>query len=157
MTTMPSAAVPSGGFKWMYLSLQGRATRSNWWLWGVVGLIIANMILGTIAYFIDAALGLQFGVLPIGPLTILASVVLIYPGICVSGKRWHDRNKSAWWILLVYAPMIAQYVFMAIAPDIASIIGIVFLIGAIWTLVECGFLRGTVGDNRFGPDPLGGN
>ncbi len=156
MTTMPSGAAPSGGFKWMYLSLQGRATRSNWWLWGVVGLIIANMVLGTIAYFIDAALGLQFGMLPIGPLTILASVVLIYPGICVSGKRWHDRNKSAWWILLVYAPMIAQYVFLAIAPDIASIISIIFLIGAIWTLVECGFLRGTVGENRFGPDPLGG-
>jgi uncharacterized membrane protein YhaH (DUF805 family) len=38
----------------------------------------------------------------------------------------------------------------------ASLIGILTLIGSIWTLVECGFLRGTAGDNRFGPDPLGG-
>ena len=26
---------------------------------------------------------------------------------------------------------------------------------SIWALVELGFLRGTVGPNRYGPDPLG--
>ena len=28
------------------------------------------------------------------------------------------------------------------------------LIGGIWTLVECGFLKGTAGPNQYGPDPL---
>ena len=28
------------------------------------------------------------------------------------------------------------------------------LVGAIWVIVECGFLAGTPGTNRFGPDPL---
>src|SRR5207248_8273690 len=27
-------------------------------------------------------------------------------------------------------------------------------IGTIWIVVECGFMRGTVGSNRYGPDPL---
>jgi uncharacterized membrane protein YhaH (DUF805 family) len=153
---MPSAAAPAGGFKWMYFSLQGRATRSNWWIWGVVGLIIANIVLGTIAYFIDLTLGLQFGLLPVGFATILVALFLLIPGICVTGKRWHDRNKSALWIFLFYGPLIVQNILMAISPDIGAIIGIVTLIGLIWSIVECGFLRGTVGDNRYGPDPLGG-
>jgi uncharacterized membrane protein YhaH (DUF805 family) len=156
MTTMPSAAAQESGFKWMYFSLQGRATRSNWWIWGVVGLIIANTVLGTIAYFIDAALGLQLGMLPYGPVTLLVSILLIYPGACVTGKRWHDRNKSAWWLLLVYGPLLLQLIFTTVSYEMASLIGILTLIGSIWTLIECGFLRGTAGDNRFGPDPLGG-
>jgi uncharacterized membrane protein YhaH (DUF805 family) len=153
---MPSAAAPEGGFKWMYFSLHGRATRSNWWIWGVVGLIVANTVLGTIAYFIDAALGLQLGMLPYGPAVVLVYILLLYPGVCVTGKRWHDRNKSAWWLLLVYGPLILAFVFTAISYEIASLISILSLIGSIWTLIECGFLRGTVGDNRFGPDPLDG-
>ena len=32
---------------------------------------------------------------------------------------------------------------------------IIFVIG-IWFLIELGFLRGTVGPNQYGPDPLEG-
>jgi uncharacterized membrane protein YhaH (DUF805 family) len=31
------------------------------------------------------------------------------------------------------------------------------IIGPIWALVECGFLRGTEGPNAYGPDPLAGS
>jgi uncharacterized membrane protein YhaH (DUF805 family) len=54
--------------------------------------------------------------------------------LCVYGKRWHDRDKSAWWIL----------------------IGLIPFIGWIWVLVEVGFLKGTDGPNRFGEDPVPG-
>ena len=36
------------------------------------------------------------------------------------------------------------------------VFGVLILAYAIWLLVETGFLRGTPGPNRFGPDPLGG-
>jgi uncharacterized membrane protein YhaH (DUF805 family) len=54
-------------------------------------------------------------------------------GIIVQIKGWHDRDKSGWWILINLVPCI----------------------GALWTLIECGFLPGTRGDNRFGPNPRG--
>lgn len=47
-------------------------------------------------------------------------------------KRLHDRDKSAWWFFLFFIPIIGQ----------------------IWALIELGFLGGTVGKNRFGPDPV---
>jgi uncharacterized membrane protein YhaH (DUF805 family) len=28
------------------------------------------------------------------------------------------------------------------------------VIGGLWYLIECGFLRGTPGPNAYGPDPL---
>jgi hypothetical protein len=46
-------------------------------------------------------------------------------------KRYHDRDKSAWWILICLLP----------------------IIGGIWQLIELGCLRGTEGSNDYGPDP----
>ena len=58
-------------------------------------------------------------------------VFAIWAGLAVGVKRWHDRGKSGWWMLLGFIPYL----------------------GAIWTFIECGCLRGTEGPNRFGEDP----
>jgi len=62
----------------------------------------------------------------------LCALVLLWPSLAVQAKRWHDRDKSAWWVLINFVP----------------------LIGTIWSLVENGFLSGTPEANRFGPNPL---
>lgn len=77
---------------------------------------------------------------PVGSLADLASsldvfLILLAPALvnfAVLAKRWHDRNKSAWWAFIHLVPVI----------------------GVIWTFVECGFFKGTTGKNRFGLDPL---
>ena len=62
-------------------------------------------------------------------------VIFIYAwtNFCVTAKRWHDRNKSAWWILLGSIPVIG-----------------------LWTVIENGFLSCTDGPNHFGDDQLAG-
>jgi uncharacterized membrane protein YhaH (DUF805 family) len=119
---------------WGYLftSMEGRISRKTFWI-GVVVLIIISVI----AEILDGLLHIPRILSSdtsagIGVISGIVSLILIYPGIALSGKRWHDRNKSAWWIL----------------------IGIVPFIGWLWSLIETGFLRGTAGANRFGPDPL---
>ena len=113
---------------WSYLltSFQGRIGRKSYWL--------ASIVLGVfifIAELLDMVLGtaMENGA---GVLTIIASLLTIYPSLAIYAKRWHDRGKSGWWTLILLVPVI----------------------GAIWMLVECGFLRGTDGDNQYGPDPL---
>ena len=61
----------------------------------------------------------------------LVGLVLFWSLIAIQVKRWHDRDKSGWWILINFIP----------------------IVGA-WALIENGFLRGTEGKNRFGEDPL---
>lgn len=63
-------------------------------------------------------------------LSVLMFPVLIM-GIIVQVKRWHDRDKSGWWVFINFIPVV----------------------GWLWSLLECGFLKGTDGANRFGPEP----
>ena len=66
-----------------------------------------------------------------GILFIPMYVAWIWIGLANSAKRWHDRNKSGWWSLVAFVP----------------------IIGPIWALVEQGFLPGDSGPNRFGERP----
>jgi uncharacterized membrane protein YhaH (DUF805 family) len=100
----------------LFLSLDGRISRQPFWI-GMLVLVVVNVVAG-------AVLG-RF-------LSTLVGIALIYPSVCVSVKRWHDRGKSGWWVL----------------------IGLIPVIGWIWTLVECGFLPGTGGTNEYGSDPM---
>jgi uncharacterized membrane protein YhaH (DUF805 family) len=80
---------------------------------------------------IDAAAGLQMGG-GVGILSTIFTIIAICPAIALYAKRWHDRNKSGWWTLIGFVP----------------------IIGAIWIIVELGCLRGTEGANTYGADPL---
>ncbi|MGH7734556.1 MAG: DUF805 domain-containing protein [Gemmatimonadales bacterium] len=59
---------------------------------------------------------------------LLSLVFFGWAGLALCVKRWHDRGKSGWWVL----------------------IGLIPVIGQLWTLAECGLLPGTPGENRFG-------
>lgn len=58
-------------------------------------------------------------------------LLLIWFQTCMEVKRWHDRDKSGWWVWIALIPVI----------------------GSFWVLIECGFRRGTEGPNRFGAQP----
>ena len=62
----------------------------------------------------------------------IVAVALLWPSWAVMAKRWHDRNKSGWWTLIFIIPVA----------------------GAIWAIVECGFVKGTTGENEYGSEPL---
>jgi uncharacterized membrane protein YhaH (DUF805 family) len=85
-----------------------------------------------------AALGEEAGA-AMSPVFMLASVVyviivlaLLVPSIAVTIRRLHDTNRSGWWWLIAFIPILG---------------GLVLLIFAV--------LDGTPGDNRYGPDPKG--
>ena len=120
----------------LLFGFQGRANRAKFWLVAlgilVVEVILFAVILGGAAMSGDpeqiaAAMG------PVASIVILIfAVVATWISIAVAVKRYHDRNKSGWWVLIVFVPVI----------------------GGLWYLIECGFLRGTSGPNNYGPDPL---
>ena len=100
----------------------------------------------------------------------LAFLVLIFSGFAVLVKRLHDRNKSAWWLLLFYLlPFVLngyavasvmsamQQGVLPTATNPLAIVarGIAALI-SLWAFVEIYCLRGTEGDNAYGSDPLAG-
>lgn len=107
----------------MLFSFQGRINRKPFWLF-----MIAIWI---VEIFIVAFDKLIFGD-DWGPLTLIFLLVVIVPSLAMQTKRWHDRDKSGWWIL----------------------IGLIPIIGPLWAFIETGFLKGTESRNRFGDNPL---
>jgi uncharacterized membrane protein YhaH (DUF805 family) len=114
-------------WKQFYLSAQGRVNRKQFWLW----LVLPCTVISVVLVLLDLALGTYDAKDGVGLLSSIFSLVVIVPAILVYIKRWHDRDKSGWWMLIVLIP----------------------LVGAIWFLVELGFLPGTPGPNRFGAPP----
>jgi len=64
----------------------------------------------------------------ISVIMLILYIPLIWVSLAIQVKRWHDRNKSGWWVLISFVP----------------------LIGPIWALIENGFLAGDEAENRFG-------
>ena len=112
--------------KSLLFSFQGRITRLIFW---VVTLILIGW--GSIFQQLMGSYGPD-NPMTIGPglVTIVNFIIVLWIGLSVQVKRWHDRDKSGWWALINLIPIIGQA----------------------WVLIECGVLRGTAGDNRFGRD-----
>jgi uncharacterized membrane protein YhaH (DUF805 family) len=103
---------------------KGRIPRKAYWLYGVLGLLLVSVMVT-----------LLLGIAGVDERTaeVVANLLILWPVAAVSVKRWHDRDKSAAWLLINLVPVL----------------------GVIWSLVENGLLRGTVGGNRFGADLTG--
>ena len=137
----------------LYLSGDGRISRKTWWI-GTIILIVATLIL----YFILGLVGLGL-TSRWGP--IIAYLIVIYPTLNLGVKRRHDRNNNGYDAMGLIAFSLVWSLIQALgvvsaANGIGMVISIVFLIYAIYMLVQLGFLKGTAGPNNYGPDPLGG-
>ena len=135
----------------MLFSFTGRINRARYWLAvlavGVVGMLV--VVLG-IALEIDRA---HPATIAIGVAVVLA---LAWIDLAVSVKRLHDRDKSAWWLLLFYVvpAAILPAAFGLGNRSAYIILGSVRAGIGIWAFVEIVCLRGTPGPNSYGSDPL---
>ena len=137
----------------MLFSFTGRINRAPFWLAGTA----ANIVTGLIV------LGIAFATRRI-VLAVPVLLALNWITFALVIKRLHDRDISGWWVLLFWfaAPILAATgsILPAIGERVGSAAG--FVLGLIgvgitsWGLVEVGFLRGTPGQNSYGPDPLAG-
>ena len=116
----------------MLFSSQGRIRRSQYWLWSLGTSFALGVIIGiaAVAFRGDAQ---GHGSPLFGLIYFAGLIVAVIIGVNLQVKRWHDRDKSGWWTLIGFVP----------------------LIGGIWAFVECGCLDGTQGPNKYGPSPKG--
>jgi uncharacterized membrane protein YhaH (DUF805 family) len=133
----------------------GRISRATYWpsllLFSVAGPFTATILLTTAAIA--------------APLFILMVVVVFIPwliwGFAIHTERLHDRDKSAWWVLVFYVVPGALSHFANVAwlagtvgTALCFILALTGLALLIWGFVEIGSLRGTAGPNRCGANSL---
>lgn len=110
-----------------YFDFSGRSGRAEYWLF-----FLWSIILYLVAYTLDSLMSggvsSSANVEGFGLLYGLAIAANLIPSLSVAFRRLHDTNRSAWWLLIAFIPIVG------------SITLIVFYV-----------LPGTPGANRFGP------
>ena len=106
----------------LYLSFRGRVSLKTYWLY----LILPWIGIYLVVAFIEAQAQSS------GRLLLVFWLLVLWPGLAMSVKRWHDRDKSGLWVLFNLVPVI----------------------GPIWSFIQTCALSGTAGINRFGPEPI---
>jgi uncharacterized membrane protein YhaH (DUF805 family) len=133
----------------LFTSPSGRISRRQFWLHGVLPIVVASIVLGWIP-FIGQILSLAF----------------LWASIAIAFKRFHDLGYPGWWSLLYLIPTVAAMAvlavgfistsFLSLAWPLAKILwGVGLLIGLAQLLLV--YVRiGQDGPNQYGPDPLAG-
>jgi len=139
----------------IFFSFRGRANRAAFWLVSVTWFVVAPVL-----YYAWTASGgpeLSFGVNHLADAAfILAALPLLASCFAIGVTRLHDRNKSAWWLLLFYfcPPILETLASLNVLDSAMVLLNILSLAITLWAFVELGFLRGTFGPNLYGPDPM---
>jgi uncharacterized membrane protein YhaH (DUF805 family) len=87
-------------FKKFYFSPDGRVNRKEWWLWLVLPFTVISILL----VFVDMATGNYNPEAGIGLFSAIFALLSLIPAIIVHIKRFHDHNKSGWWVLIGLYP-----------------------------------------------------
>jgi len=135
----------------LLFSFQGRINRARYWITSLAMLALAAVGISLIA--------LTGGGMPAIVIASIAYVGILYVGFAIGAKRLHDRNRSAWWLLLYYVlPSVLGGLAKHVVADqeFSMALNFVSSLISIWALIELGFLKGTEGPNDYGPDPLAG-
>jgi uncharacterized membrane protein YhaH (DUF805 family) len=104
-----------------YWDFQGRAGRSEYWLF-----FLFNLVLGIAGGVVDTLVFRPQG-WAIGPCGLFISFANLIPNLSLSFRRLHDTDRSAWWLLLDFVPILGWLVLLVFS-----------------------LLPGTPGANRYG-------
>ena len=112
-----------------YADFSGRSRRKEYWMFFlfVVAVYVAIAIVGSVLSGGAEGLGTIGGIL----LTIFALAIIV-PSIAVQVRRFHDQDKSGWFCLLGFIPIVGGFIVLY------------FMI-----------MEGTRGPNQYGPDTKG--
>lgn len=132
--------------KKLFFTSEGRISRGQYWRAMLIfaGIAIGIQAVGWLVYALlpnsiwwngeanAPTILANVGMIVAVPLSLSCVVLLAWSGVCLNVKRCHDRGRSGWFQLVQLIPMV----------------------GPFWWIIESAFLRGTVGSNSFGADPL---
>ena len=132
--------------KELLFSSEGRINRSRWWLTSIGAAIALGVVYGILLAImwavapgtVDANGGFSVTgamAIPYIIVTLAYFILSLWFFISLGAKRYHDLDKPGMWLLIILIPIIGPLIY----------------------LVQCGFMRGTVGPNKYGPDPLMGS
>ncbi|MEM1200552.1 MAG: DUF805 domain-containing protein [Pseudomonadota bacterium] len=153
----------------LLFSFEGRIPRSHYWGGTLLLTLVAVVIIfASVILFLDE--DVPFSESSLVRLNSLIGMCLLYPVSALMIKRLKDRNRPLWLVVLFLAPYalillgetfgltasheVVGGVYLRTPNLVGKVLETVNLCVMVFALIELGILRGTQGDNQWGPDPL---
>lgn len=98
-------------FKKNYANFNGRARRTEYWMFtlfniiAVIVILVLAGILGSISETLGTIMGLVY---------IIYVFAALIPGLAVSVRRLHDTGKSGWFILVAFIPLVGGIILLVL-------------------------------------------
>lgn len=93
-----------------YAVFGGRSRRKEYWYF-----VLFNFIVTVVLALIDGAIGTLNTSSGLGLLSGIYGLAVLVPSIAVLVRRLHDTNRSGWWILISFVPLIGAIVLLVFA------------------------------------------
>lgn len=107
-----------------YASFSGRSGQNEYWMFYLVYFIIYFALM-TLAFILPPSIAAAINIV-----AVVLLVGLLVPTIAIGVRRLHDTDHSGWFLLIGIIPLAGFYLLYLL------------------------IIRGTEGDNRFGPSPI---
>lgn len=88
-----------------YANFNGRSSRSDYWY-----VVLANVIIGFVLGFIGGLIPILSGLTYL--ISVIYSLAVFIPSLAIAIRRLHDVNKSGWFYLLMFIPMIGSIIIL---------------------------------------------
>jgi uncharacterized membrane protein YhaH (DUF805 family) len=92
-----------------YAQFDGRSRRSEYWYFTLINLVA---IIGLA--LIDSVIGRIMG---FGLFQTVYSLAMFVPSVAVAIRRLHDTDRSGWWTLLAFVPLVGLVLIFFFAQD----------------------------------------
>lgn len=138
---------------YLFTSVEGRISRQTYWLGIIIITVVGLPVIAAATYLGGGTAG------------AIANLFFLWCGFALSVKRAQDRNRH-------YLFVAAYFALVAIVTNLtasqskmmgtmameqrplAVAVSLVFLAYVIFLFIDLGLRRGTIGPNKYGPDPL---
>jgi uncharacterized membrane protein YhaH (DUF805 family) len=150
--------------KRLFFTFEGRMGRKSFWTGSIFLFLV--MLAGFLVYLAivgyDTVMNAPTGSRSSAIVSFMISLILFAPWLALLVKRLHDRGKSGWWSAVFLAPEYTYQFLDAFGVTggfgrfnmVDYTVGGLYAAVTLWLLVELGFLKGSTGENAYGPDPL---
>ena len=140
------------------LYFDGRLDKKKYLIINISVLLITSLI-----FYISYLSSLVVNFIPHAVICFFWYCMMFWVLTAAQIKRLHDRNKSGWWLLILY---FCNFLILGIILYIAHLREeqmpylhllptlLIPMIGHGWFIIETFFLQGVKWENEYGPNPL---
>lgn len=98
-----------------YATFSGRASRSEFWWWALINGIISIVLSAVNGVTSMSSIDPNNPMSGLGPaywVLVVWGLATLVPTLALSARRLHDTNRTGWWYLIAFIPLVGSIILI---------------------------------------------